>query len=284
MPPDLRKTRKDSENPSMKNIRSLTFAALLASAVSASAATPAAGGAVPAPPLKAESFYDVWIKDRLSLGLGVSWSVLTDSERPKDWNRQSTFLGYIWKLEDVDQVNVVPEIRYWAADYLRLTLSLDQVSGRTRNFNQQKHSDGVADLWGPQLIVEGLYPMCDDTVFLHGGLGVVYDFADFTEVNWWNLGYSSEAAWNERGRSGKTAQNYYREIHVDDAFGWTVAAGVSWRPDPRFEIDLSLRHTWIDPDCEFGYNYGRKKGFEKHSDGDFDLDHLSVVLTGSYVF
>ena len=68
------------------------------------------------------------------------------------------------------------------------------------------------------------------------------------------------------------------------AFGWTLSVGASWRPHPRFELDLSLRHTWIEPDCQFGYNYGKKKGFEKHSDGDFTLDHLSVALTGSYVF
>ena len=71
---------------------------------------------------------------------------------------------------------------------------------------------------------------------------------------------------------------------MSDAFGWTLSVGASWRPHPRFELDLSLRHTWIEPDCQFGYNYGKKKGFEKHSDGDFTLDHLSVALTGSYVF
>ena len=66
--------------------------------------------------------------------------------------------------------------------------------------------------------------------------------------------------------------------------GWSVSAGATWRPHPNFELDLSLRHTWIDPDCQFGYWYGKKKGFEKHSDGDFELNHLSVVLTASYVF
>ena len=281
----------------MNAIRLSLFAALLAAAACARADevpapfhSPSASFAPaehknPAVPvLRSESFYDTWIKDRLSLGLGVSWSVLTDAERPQDWSRRKTFLGYIWKLEDEDQVGVVPELRYWATPYLRLALSLDHVSGRTRNFNLEKHSDGVAELWGPQLLVEGLYPLCDDTVFLHAGAGVCYDFADFEEVAWWNLGYGSEADWNARGRTGKTRLNYFREIRVDDAFGWTLAAGASWRPHPRFELDLSVRHTWIEPDCQFGYNYGKKKGFEKHSDGDFTLDHLSVVLTGSYVF
>lgn len=267
----------------MKRILPLLPAILLC-ASAASAAEPAARTPAPAVALRSESFYDQWIKDRLTVGLGLSFSTLTDAKRPKDESRRKTFVGYIWKLEDEDQVGVLPELRYWAAPNLRITLALDRVSGRTRNFNLEKHSDGVAELVGPQLLVEGVYPLCDDTVFLHAGVGVVYDFADFDEVAWWNLGYSSEASWIEYGRTGKTRQNYFREIRVDDSFGWTLAAGASWRPHPRFELDLSLRHTWIEPDCVFGYNYGKRKGFKPQLDGDFTLDHLSVALTASYVF
>ena len=268
----------------------IPFSVLLATtaAVRADVAADAADAAEPAPapavPLRAETFYDQWIKDRLTVGLGVSWTTLTDAKRPKDEDRKKTFVGYVWKLEDVDQVGVLAELRYWAAPNFRVSLGIDRVSGRTRNFNLAKHSDGVAELVGPQLLVEGLFPLCDDTVFLHAGGGVVYDFADFDEVAWWHLGYASEAAWNDYGRTGKTRQNYFREIRVDDAFGWTLAAGVSWRPAPRAEIDLSVRHTWIEPDCTFGYDYGKRKGFKPLLDGDFTLDHLSVALTASYVF
>jgi len=262
----------------------LPFSVLLAVFATATIADVPAAPAARAVPLRTESFYDTWLKDRLSIGLGFSYATLTDSERPKDVGNHRTFVGYVWKLEDTDRIGVIPEIRYWAADHLRLVLAMDRISGRTRNYNLEKHSDGDVDLWGPQLLVEGFYPLCDDTVFLHAGVGVVYDFADFTEVKWWNLGYSSEANWEYHGRPSKSRQGYHREIRVDDAFGWTLAAGASWRPDPRFELDLSLRHTWIDPDCQFGYFYGRKKGFVKHQDGDFELDHLTVALTGSYVF
>ncbi len=253
---------------------------LFALSVHAGAFSPAE----PSVPLQRASFYDVWIKDRLSVGLGFSYAVLTDSERPKDAPNHATFVGFVWKLEDTDQVGVVPEIRFWASEHFRLVLTMDRVSGRTRNYNLMKHSDGDVDLRGPQFLVEVFYPLCEETVFLHAGAGVVYDFADFTEVRWWKLGYGSEASWEEYGRPRKSRQGYFREIHVDDAFGGTLAAGVSWRPTPRFELDCSVRHTWVDPDCQFGYYYGGNRGFEKHQDGDFELNHLSVVLTGSYVF
>ena len=232
----------------------------------------------------ANGFYDTWIRNRLSLGVGVAFSMLTDSERPQDAEGQATFVGYVWKLEDVDQLSFLPEIRYWASRHLRFVLAMDHVAGRTRNYNLAKHSDGNATLMGPQLLLEFIQPLCDDTIFLHLGGGVVYDFADFDEVAWWNLGYSSEESWRTSGRNGKTRLNYFREIHVEDSFGWTVSAGCSWRPVDRFELDLSVRHTWIDPDCQFGYNYGKVKGFKERLDGDFTLDHLSVALTCSYVF
>ena len=252
----------------------------------AEAPAPAPHAPVPAVALERDDFYETWIEDRLSLGLGLSYTTLTDPRRPKDNNRQKTFVGFVWKLEDEDEVGVVPELRYRASDHVRLTLSMDRVSGRTRNFNQAKHSDGNVEAIGPMLMAEGLLPLCDDTLFLHAGVGLAYAFADFEEVTWWHLGYASEAAWIARGRpSVRTAQDHYREIKVDDAFGWAVAAGATWRPHPRFELDLSLRHVWLDPDCQFGYTYSaRKGGFKKHLDGDFTLDHLAVALTGSYVF
>ena len=257
-----------------------------APAAPASPAAPAPRVRVPAVALERDGFYETWIRDRLTLGLGVSCSVLTDSERPKDADRKRTFLGYIWKLEDADQAGIVPELRYRAADNLRLALGLDRVSARTRNFNQAKHSDGTADARGPEVLVEGLLPLLDDTLFLHAGVGFVYDFSDFEEITWWHLGYASRDAWIARGSPKvHTAQDHYREIKVDDAFGLAVAAGATWRPHPRFELDLSLRHVWLEPDCQFGYTYSASKGgFKKQQDGEFTLDHLVVAITGSYVF
>ena len=231
------------------------------------------------------SLRETWITDRLSIGIGVANSSLTNAKRPKDVEGGRTFVGYVWKLEDDDQTTFIPEIKYWTTRNLRLTLTADRVSARTRNYNLAKHSDGIAELFGPAFFVEGLLPLCDETLLLHAGGGVVYGFGDFSEVTWWKLGYASEESWNTLGRpTVKTRQDHYRRIFVDDAFGWAVSAGCAWRPTPRFELDLSLRHVWIEPDCRFGYEYSAPRGFQKRQDGEFTLDHLSVAITGSYVF
>lgn len=233
--------------------------------------------------LVSRGFYDTWIRDRLTIGIGISYSTLTDAKRSADKFSNKTFVGFINELEDEDEVGFEPELSYWAADHVRLTLTWDGVSGRTRNYNKTQHSDGVVEAGGPAFLVEGLLSFLDDTLLLHAGAGVSWQFCDFKEDAWWHLGYSSESSWNTLGSSTtKVRGNHYREIRVDDAFGWLLSAGVAWRPAERLEFDLSVRHMWLEPDCEFGYRYRSK--FEVHDTGDFTLDHLTAALTVSYVF
>ena len=234
-------------------------------------------------PLLSHGTYDTWLRDRLSVGLEFSFSSLTDAKRSADKGSDKTFVGFINELDDDDEFGVFPSVSYWAADYVRLTLFRDSVAGRTRNYNTENHhSDGVVKAAGPALLVEGLYPMRGDTVFLHAGLGLSWAFGDFEEDGWWHLGYSSEASWREYGSPGTKAGDHYREIEVDDSVGILLAAGVAWRPVPRMELDFSLRHTWLEPDCKFGYR--RRSGFEVRDTGEFTLDHLTAALTVSWVF
>ncbi|MBR1609753.1 MAG: hypothetical protein IJ678_09090 [Kiritimatiellae bacterium] len=234
--------------------------------------------------LVSTDFYEMWLADRLSVGLEVSWATLTDAKRPEDWSRSQTFVGYINELKDDSQVTFAPVVTYWAARYVRATLRWDSVSGRTKNFNTAtRHSDGVVEAAGPMLTVEGVLPLFDDTLLLHAGVGVVRAFCDFDEDTWWHLGFADQASWEALGREQyHTRTGHYREIEVDDAFGFALCAGASWRPAERFELDLSVRHVWLEPDCTFGYRYVR--GFEPLQEGDFTLDHLAVSLSASWVF
>ena len=60
--------------------------------------------------------------------------------------------------------------------------------------------------------------------------------------------------------------------------------GVAWRPIPELELDLSLRKTWLEPGCEFGYRDEKTGRRSPQSSGEFTLDSLAVSLTASYVF
>ena len=261
----------------------LLLALSLSAACLPASAEPAAAPAqdVPAAKLESRSFYDDWLADRLALGLRISHATLTDGKRPANYKQD--FIGAINKLDDDDEISILPELRYWAARNLLLTLGMDHVAGRTRNFNTSNHhSDGTATMDGPVLLVEGLLPLLDDTLLLHAGPGIAYDFGDFDHVTWWRLGYSDEAGWRQSGSPKSGARGHLREIQVDDAFGLVLSAGVAWRPIERMEIDVSVRHTWIEPDVRWGY-VGRR-GLDEQQKGEFTLDHLSVSAMLSWVF
>ena len=248
----------------------------------AAAEAPSPVGEVQPAELAGGSFYDSWLRGRLSLGLGVASTSLTDAERSRDKGNGKTFVGFIYKLEDEDETAVVPTVSYWIPDYVRLSLTWDSVSGRTRNYNTEtRHSDGVVEAAGPAFVAELTLPFFDDRVLVHAGGGVVWAMADFKEDTWWHLNYSSEKSWQEYG-SPKKVNGRYREIRVDDSVGILGTAGVSWRPFEHMELDFSARYVRLEPDCEFGYRSGHH--FASREEGDFTLDHLTLVASLSYVF
>lgn len=232
--------------------------------------------------LVSRGFYDEWVADRLTVGIRIGKNHLTDGKRPG--NYEQDFVGAIYRLDDDDDIVVYPELRYWVARHFRFTLGMDSAGGRTRNFNTPNHhSDGTATVKGPLFLVEAVYPMLDDTLLLHAGAGLTWGFGDFDYVTWWHLGHSSEASWKARGsRTNRTRAGYYRQMNVDDALGVAVSCGLAWRPTDRVELDFSVRHVWIEPDCHWGYQYDDH--FEEHQVGEFTLDHLQVSAMLSYVF
>lgn len=232
-------------------------------------------------PLREESFYDVWIRDRLSIGIGVSVATLTKNHRPQDRDAHRTFVGYVNKLENDHPVRMTADLSYWASRHLRFGLTLDRAGARTRNYNNHR-SDGVLDVWGPALYGEIVLPCLDDTLLPHFGGGVVYGFSDFEEDTWWHLGYTNPAEYDATGHTIKTKNDKYREIRVDDAFGFLLQAGIAWRPIEHMQIDLTLRQTFLSCDAEFGYRGNH--GFRRELTGEFDVDNFAVVTTLSYVF
>lgn len=267
----------------MKRIPFLVLAALAAASAPAEAPYWFAGDDAAVFPLVTRDFHETWLRDRLSVGIGPSYSTLTDAKRPRDKAGRKTFVGFIYKLDDEDEIGLVPVVSYWAADYVRISLTWDAVRGKTRNYNtSNQHSDGSVVAHGPAFLAEGLLPVQNEEFFLHAGVGLAWEFGDFEEASWWHLGYSSAAAWRAAGSPSRPAGGHWREIHVDDALGAIFAAGVSWRPLERLELDFSLRHVWLEPDCKYGYRDAR--GFDVHSKGEFTLDHLTAALTVSYVF
>ena len=229
-----------------------------------------------------------WLSERLTIGLGISRIRLTNNHRPPKRDAGETFVGYVNLLDLENDFAWTPVVTYWAARYFRASLSWENVKARTFNYDKTNpygehgQTDGIISISGPLVSLEAVFPLMDDTLFPHAGLGIFFINADFREDDFWHLGYSSQESYEYYGKPKKTRSGYYREIRVDDTVGWLASAGIAWRPMKKFQVDLDVRQTWADVDCEFGYNY--KSGWDPHRSGNFTLDNVAWTLSAAYVF
>lgn len=229
-----------------------------------------------------DSFYEKWIKGRLSLGLTYSIFSLSEGNRPA--NREQDFLGNVNELTEYHPMRFAPVLEYKVCDYLSLSATFMHISICTMNFNNHL-GDGVGTLEGPALGVDLTYPLFDGKVYPHAGIGVAFLAGDFEEDTWWHLGYSNPESRAASRHPNKRHGKYYRYIDVDDAVEPYYTFGVSYLPHPHVKLDVSYRRICVDPDCEFGYDYTPTGGVkDKHSDGDFDMSGGFWLFSVSYVF
>lgn len=224
------------------------------------------------------SFYDTWIKHRLSAGFTLAYTRLMDGSR----SRNDTFLGNITEIGVENEFSLAPVIKYDLSDYMRLGLSYSYLKINTLNWNNGQ-GDGYAKFRGAALQFDFNYPMYEYRFFPHAGVGCAFYDAAFDEYGWWSHGYSNNEAWAIRNYTYKTASGKYREIHVDDVIAPFVTIGASYRTAPNLEFDLSFRAMFADPDCEFGYVHSDNR-FERRATGSFEINNYSILLTASYVF
>ncbi|MBP5786788.1 MAG: hypothetical protein J6Y19_03095 [Kiritimatiellae bacterium] len=229
-----------------------------------------------------------WLTDRLTIGLALRMAHFTENHRTPDRDGGKTFVGYVNEIDLKNETLVVPVVTYWAARYLRLSATWECLKGRTYNYDPDNpygphlHSDGREKLYGPTFMVEGLWPVLDDTLFPHVGAGLFFGMGEFREDDFWHYGYGSQESYEADGKPKKTKGNFKREIHSDDAIGWLLSAGVAWRPFKHFQVDLDVRQMWVEPDIEYGYM--KKKGWELHRKGEFTFDNVTWTLSAAYVF
>lgn len=228
-----------------------------------------------------------WISERLTIGLAVSRLHLTANHRTASRDSGKTFVGFVNLLELEDETAWAPVITYWVARYLRVSATWEDVEASAYNYDkgnieEYAHSDGTVEVSGPVFSLEAVWPFLDDTLFPHVGAGVFFAHGSFHESPFWYLGYSSQDSYEAYGSPTTTRARYTREIHVDDDIGWLASAGIAWRPFKHFQLDLEVRQTWVDVDCEFGYM--RRSGWEPHRNGDFSLDNTAWTLSAAFVF
>ena len=218
------------------------------------------------------SFFDDYISERLTVGLRVSTFRLRHADRPPDRDGGRTFVGYINKLEEEDDVNFNPTVTWWIARYAALELTWDGVEASTWNYNLKTANgkgttDGNIKMSGPILGLRLQYPLFDLAVTPYVGIGYAK----------WSTKFERSREWAREG-PGKE-----RIMDCDDDSGIVWTLGVGLRPIPHCEVDLMVRKLDLTSDAEFWYGHNGHKT-KYNSSGDFNLDHVAYGAAVSYVF
>ncbi len=228
------------------------------------------------------SFYDTWLRGRLSIGLKYSSATLTKADRPADPTNTKTFIGNVNQLEE-ENPYYAPVVEYALCDYVRLEVSYYKVSARTRNFNHNQTSDGIVTMSGPYLGLKLQVPLWERRIFPYFSIGEALLHGDFDEDDWWYYGWSMPEDWETAGKPTGMRGGHTREIHVEDCNTFIWGFGLAVRPIPNLELEAFYTSGDPSADNEFGYGYANKP-FDKHKDGDFTLDNHMWGFCAKFVF
>lgn len=232
---------------------------------------------------KSSSFYDIFIKDRLTVGAAYSTHKLTNGRREFDEQRIHNFVGALNVLEETEKTQTQPVVSYRIHDFLLLSASRGEYEYQTHNATDDL-GDGIATLSGPVFTAELTYPLLSKRIFPHVGFGYSPIKTDFIEDSWWGFGYTSPKNWEYYGGEYKrNPKGNERYIDIDDVKAKIFTCGVAVRPIRNLQIDFSYQEFEADPACSFGYIY--KNGFKgKELDGDFNFAHKAYLVSLSFVF
>ena len=191
-------------------------------------------------------FYQQFIKDRLEIGLRMTYFKYTDAEkRSYDANGNLTG-GYTagistYNLADVQYYAPLPYLRYNIIKYLALQIAWERTKGKADTLDPvDPHNDGNLILSGPSLMLLGRYP--NETIFTpYAGIGFAFLSADFEEDDSWS-------------------QDGFLNMESEDTTGFMLSLGCSIQLMEYVAVDLSLSYMQAKSDTRYwirGENYDR---------------------------
>ncbi len=237
---------------------------------------------IPAPQLEsAPSFYDAWIRYRLSLGLALAHSSMKETHRTVDWNRGAagqTFVGNINKLEEKEMLAVELTLRYDISRFLAIQAGVNTEREIAVWNHDNASSDGQFTFWSLsagvllQLPVE---PLCCTP---YVGLGVEKIFCDFERASWWRTGWHSPSDYNRfHGTDIDRRTALGREMVVEDPpLAFALTLGIACDLWENVSLELFYRKVFADDSDVDVYCDFRTHHHEHTASGSYPLEHSSL--------
>ena len=239
----------------------------------------------PAPVLVAPSFYDVWIKGRLSIGPTYTKVSVQDTHIPYREDRQGLFIGNINDMQEDGTTGFGLAIRYELLPWLAVELAgLDRADLRACNEDGMS-CDGTLEIrsWRAQGFLQ--WPFETVPVTVYAGAGAANVDTKFSHAPWWHYGWSSPENYDKFANgSTKPRNGVMREMDVDDAgYALVATVGATLRLHDHLHLDVFWEKVDSD-DVDVDFYRVMRQGKSHMLSGHFPTGYTAIGASLRYVF
>lgn len=241
--------------------------------------------AEPAPVLVAPSFYDVWIKGRLSIGPTYTKVSVKDTHIPYREDRQGLFIGNINDMQEDGTTGFGLAIRYEILPWLAVELAgLDRADLRACNEDGMS-CDGTLEIrsWRAQGFLQ--WPFETVPVTVYAGAGAANVDTKFSHAPWWHYGWSSPENYDKFANGSTEPRNgAMREMDVDDAgYALVTTVGATLRLHDHLHLDVFWEKVDSD-DIDVDFYRVTRYGKSHMLSGHFPTGYTAIGASLRYVF
>jgi hypothetical protein len=226
------------------------------------------------------------LKDKLELGLRMTYYQLTEGKNNDPDGDGNYFLGSINELEEEQSSQLRPYARYFPVPYVGVELSWEEMSLITRKYTSTYDTDGIIKVDGPAFSLVGRYP--NETRFTpYGQAGLFMANGGFQYAKWWHNGFPEYGQaffdWQAMGSPAWPNGGYQRNIDISDEMGTFFAGGCSIKLFDHLSLDLQARYMMLDVDAHYTLSFG---GVVRDDRGTytFPLDNWAYQMGLKYTF
>jgi outer membrane protein W len=226
------------------------------------------------------------LKDRLELGLRMTYYQLTEGKDNDSDGDGNFFLGSINELEEEQSSQLRPYARYFFVPCFGFELSWEEMSLITRKYTSTFDTDGIIKVDGPALSLVGRYP--NESRFTpYGQAGIFMANGGFQYAKWWHNGFPEYGQafldWQAMGSPPGPNNGYQRNIDISDETGTFLSGGCSIKLVDHLSLDFQARYMMLDVDAHYTLSFG---GVVRDDRGisTFPLDNWAYQVGLKYVF
>lgn len=235
---------------------------------------------------KSNSFYDLLVAEKLSVGAVYVQTKMDKTHVPFDPSQEGNFLGNINNLEEDEMGGLGFVVRYNLCRYVGLQVSSGThiELGMWNNEHESRDANFVADGMTYELLLMCPIDAIRTTPFI--GLGMTKFSCEIDYNNWWHYGWSSPRDYDAYGHGSTENRNgtsRWMKLTDEPSDAFSFTAGLSFRLFRYAQVDVFYRTIDMD-DCLIEFDRKAANNVQKMRSGYVPLKCSSYGVALRAVF